>query len=82
MIKDEINLRIWGGRVVSDAVVNSRIRSARQILGDSGQEQRLIETVRGMGFRFAADVTSEVTAASKASVFVPTPLRPPSNVNA
>jgi len=50
--KDELNLRIWGGRVVSDAVVNSRIRSARQAIGDDGKSQRLIQTVRNRGFRF------------------------------
>lgn len=53
--KDELNLRVWGGRIVSDAVVNSRIRTARQVLGDDGKAQRLIETVRGRGFRFALE---------------------------
>ena len=37
--KDEINERVWGGRIVTDAAVNSRIRSARQALNDSGNEQ-------------------------------------------
>ncbi len=56
--KDEINERVWGGRVVSDAAVNSRIRSARQALNDSGKEQRLIKTVREHGFRFVGEVAS------------------------
>lgn len=43
--KDELNERIWNGRVVSEAVVNSRIRSARQAIGDDGKAQRLIRTV-------------------------------------
>ena len=50
--KDELNLKIWGGRVVSEAVVNSRVRSARRALGDDGRTQRLIKTVHGRGFRF------------------------------
>lgn len=50
--KDELNERIWNGRVVSEAVVNSRIRSARQAIGDDGKSQRLIKTVHRRGFRF------------------------------
>ena len=53
--KDELNLRVWGGRVVSDAVVNSRVRSARQVLGDDGKAQRLIKTVHNRGFRFLGE---------------------------
>lgn len=59
--KDELNERIWGGRIVSEAAVSSRIRSARQAVADSGAEQRLIKTVRGRGFRFVGQV--ENTAA-------------------
>ncbi|MDJ0950202.1 MAG: winged helix-turn-helix domain-containing protein [Alphaproteobacteria bacterium] len=55
--KDEINLRVWGGRVVSEAVVNSRVRTARRAIGDDGKAQRLIRTVHGRGFRFVGDVT-------------------------
>lgn len=50
--KDELNERIWNGRVVSEAVVNSRIRSARQAIGDDGKAQRRIRTVHRRGFRF------------------------------
>ena len=50
--KDELNQQIWAGRIVSDAVVNSRIRSARQAIGDDGKAQRLIKTVHSRGFRF------------------------------
>ena len=53
--KDELNQQIWGGRFVSDAVVNSRIRSARLALGDNGTAQRLIRTVRSRGFRFVVE---------------------------
>jgi len=55
--KDEINERVWGGRIVTDAAVNSRIRTARQALEDSGKEQRLIRTIRDHGFRFVGDVS-------------------------
>jgi DNA-binding winged helix-turn-helix (wHTH) protein len=37
--KDEIVAAIWQGRAVSDASISSRIRSARQAVGDSGEKQ-------------------------------------------
>jgi formylglycine-generating enzyme required for sulfatase activity/DNA-binding winged helix-turn-helix (wHTH) protein len=54
--KDEIIERIWEGRIVSDATLSSRIRTARQALGDDGSAQRLIRTIHGRGFRFVGDV--------------------------
>lgn len=54
--KDEIIEKIWEGRVVSDAALSSRIKSARQALGDDGQAQRFIKTVHRIGFRFAGEV--------------------------
>jgi TolB-like protein len=54
--KDEIIEKIWGGRIVSEAAVASRVKSARQALGDDGTEQRLIRTVHGKGFRFVGEV--------------------------
>ncbi len=57
--KDEINREIWGGRIVSDAVVNSRIRTLRQSVDDDGRSQRLIKTIHKRGFRFIGDVWSD-----------------------
>ena len=59
--KDEIIERVWAGRIVSDATLSSRIRTARQALGDDGSAQRLIRTIHGRGFRFIGDV-EEVSA--------------------
>jgi TolB-like protein len=56
--KDELVATIWGGRAVSDSAISSRIKSARQVLGDDGEAQRLIRTVHGRGFRFVGDVTA------------------------
>ncbi len=55
--KDELIERIWNGRIVSDSAVASRIKSARQALGDDGRAQRFIRTIHGVGFRFVADVS-------------------------
>ena len=54
--KEEIFEKLWDGRVVTDATLLSRIKSARKALGDSGKTQRFIKTVYGKGFRFVADV--------------------------
>ncbi len=54
--RDEIFENVWDGRIVSESALSSRIKSARQALGDDGQSQRFIRTVHGKGFRFVADV--------------------------
>ena len=71
--KEDLNERIWGGRVVSEGVVNSRIRSARQALGDSGQAQRMIETVRGRGFRLSKSLDVAVVYPDHQPAPVPEP---------
>lgn len=55
--KDEINEKIWNGRVVSDASLASRLRAARSAIGDSGSEQKLIRTIPNVGIQFVGDVT-------------------------
>jgi DNA-binding winged helix-turn-helix (wHTH) protein len=55
--KDEIIDRVWHRRVVSDATLNSRIKSARQAIGDSGASQQLIRTIRGRGLRFVSEAS-------------------------
>jgi TolB-like protein len=56
--RDEIIAGVWGGRFVSDSAVSSRIKSARQAIGDDGRAQRMIKTLHGTGFRFVAEVTA------------------------
>lgn len=53
--RDEIIEKVWDGRTVSDAAVASRVKSARQALGDDGKSQRFIRTLHGRGFRFVAE---------------------------
>ncbi len=50
--KEELMDNVWGGRFVSETAVTSRIKQARQAIGDNGQAQRLIRTVHGRGYRF------------------------------
>ncbi|MBI1237751.1 MAG: transcriptional regulator [Alphaproteobacteria bacterium] len=54
--KDEIIEKIWEGRIVSDAAVASRIKSARAAVGDDGRAQRVIRTAHRQGVRFVAPV--------------------------
>ena len=56
--RDEIVEGVWQGRLVSEATIDGCIKSARRILGDSGDSQSYIRTVRGRGFEFAVPVTA------------------------
>ncbi|MGA7013830.1 MAG: transcriptional regulator, partial [Pseudolabrys sp.] len=54
--KDDLIASVWGGRIVSDSTVDSRINAVRKAIGDSGKEQRLIRTSARKGFRFVGDI--------------------------
>ncbi|MBW4933168.1 winged helix-turn-helix domain-containing protein [Marinobacter sp. F4206] len=54
--KEDLIDHVWQGRVMSDAAISSRIKSARQAIGDDGKTQRFIKTQHGIGFRFIGDV--------------------------
>jgi pimeloyl-ACP methyl ester carboxylesterase/DNA-binding winged helix-turn-helix (wHTH) protein len=62
--KDELIAKVWGGRIVSDAALSSRIKSARRAIGDDGEQQRLIRTVHGRGFRFVGEAAPSPDAAA------------------
>jgi len=57
--KDEINEKIWKGRIVSDAALSSSIKMARQALDDDGRKQAVVRTIHKKGFRFVAKVNTE-----------------------
>jgi adenylate cyclase len=54
--KDDLIASIWGGRIVSDATLTSRVYAARRAVGDSGQGQKLIRTITRKGLRFVGAV--------------------------
>jgi DNA-binding winged helix-turn-helix (wHTH) protein len=56
--KDDLIASVWGGRIVSDSTLTSRINAARKAVGDSGEEQKVIRTVARKGFRFVAGVNA------------------------
>ncbi|MDX2381731.1 MAG: transcriptional regulator, partial [Acidimicrobiia bacterium] len=53
--KEELLDNVWGDRFVSESALTSRIKTARQMVGDSGREQGVIKTVHRRGYRFVAD---------------------------
>jgi TolB-like protein/cytochrome c-type biogenesis protein CcmH/NrfG len=54
--KDDLIASVWGGRIVSESTLTSRINAARKAVGDSGSEQRLVRTIARKGVRFIGDV--------------------------
>lgn len=61
--RDEIVEKIWQGRAISETAISSRMKSLRQALGDDGNEQRIIRTIHGRGFRLVAEVTLKTPGA-------------------
>ncbi|SCB53177.1 TolB amino-terminal domain-containing protein [Bradyrhizobium yuanmingense] len=54
--KDDLIAAVWGRRIVTDAALATRLDAARNAVGDSGDEQRLIKTLQRKGFRFVGAV--------------------------
>ena len=52
--REAIIERVWEGRFVSDATVSSCVKAVRKALGDSGENQTYVRTIRGRGFQFTA----------------------------
>jgi TolB-like protein len=59
---DDLIATVWGGRIVSESTLSSRITAVRHAVDDSGEHQRLIRTVIRKGFRFVGDVREEKDA--------------------
>ncbi len=57
--KDDLIASVWGGRVISESTLTSRINSVRKAIGDNGDEQRLIRTIARKGLRFVGDVQTQ-----------------------
>jgi TolB-like protein/Tfp pilus assembly protein PilF len=81
--KDDLIALVWGGRIVSDSTLTSRINAVRTAVGDSGKSQKLIRTIPRKGVRFVGDVAEQSSgiqladAAQTASDQPPRPLPVP-----
>ncbi len=58
--KEELFETIWGGRIVSESTLTSRINAARHAVGDTGAQQSLIRTSARKGYRFVGLVRDGV----------------------
>src|SRR5581483_632858 len=80
--KDDLIQSVWGGRIVSDSTLTSRINAVRTAIGDSGEDQKLIRTIARKGVRFVGTVrtqrgnTEPPLAGTVLSDEGPEPLRP------
>src|SRR5271156_505578 len=59
--KDELLAGVWPGRILSETVLTKCIGRLRDALGD--QDQNVIKTAYGFGYRFIAPVQVELAAA-------------------
>lgn len=65
--KDDLIANVWNGRIVSDSTLSSRITAARQAIGDSGEDQRLIRTLSRKGFRFVGELSEGASSDDQGS---------------
>src|SRR5437762_5341461 len=66
--RDDLIALVWGGRIVSDSTLDSRINAARNAIGDNGKEQRLIRTIPRKGIRFVGAVNGPCDAQAASQV--------------
>jgi TolB-like protein/cytochrome c-type biogenesis protein CcmH/NrfG len=71
--KDDLIASVWGGRIVSDSTLTSRINAARKAVGDSGENQKLIRTIARKGIRFVGTVRTQPNGAEPAYATGPAP---------
>ncbi|MGN9845149.1 alpha/beta fold hydrolase [Nonomuraea sp. H19] len=80
--KTELLDAVWGGRYISDSALTSRVKMLRRALGDDGNQQRVIATVHGIGYRFVAEVAEldDGTVDATDTVDEPGIVRPPQQI--
>ena len=64
--KDDLIAAIWHRRVVSDSALTTRISAARDAIGDTARQHRIIKTPPGRGFRLIGPVREERDSAHAA----------------
>src|SRR5262249_31063044 len=64
--REELRKRLWPDNtfVDYDLALKKAVNRLREVLGDSAENPRFVETVPRMGYRFIAPVTVDGTAAS------------------
>jgi TolB-like protein/DNA-binding winged helix-turn-helix (wHTH) protein/Tfp pilus assembly protein PilF len=54
--REELCAQVWPEQFISQATLEGVIRTVRQVVGDNGQTQCVIQTLHGYGYRFVASV--------------------------
>jgi len=65
--KDDLLAAVWGGRIVSESTLGSRVAAVRKAIGDRGKGERLIRTVSRKGLRFVGPVREQPNPVSSLS---------------
>lgn len=58
--QDDLMSLVWGEQVVSDETLKQRIKLLRQVLNDTPQTPKYIESVRGRGYRCVANISKKI----------------------
>jgi DNA-binding winged helix-turn-helix (wHTH) protein len=74
--RDDLLDDIWGGRIVSESTLATRINAARSAISDDGESQRLIRTLPRKGIRFVGEVREEEEEQARAKPALALPDKP------
>ncbi len=69
--RDDVIAGVWGGRIVSELALASRVNAVRRAIGDDGSAQRLLKTIVRKGFRFVGEVKEEIAAPKPVAASAP-----------
>jgi DNA-binding winged helix-turn-helix (wHTH) protein/alpha-beta hydrolase superfamily lysophospholipase len=73
--KAELLDSVWGDQFVSESALTTRIKQLRQAVGDSGREQRVVQTVHGRGYRFVGTAEELPGSTHREPLTAPSDLR-------
>jgi predicted ATPase len=62
--REELIAEVWPDVVVSEAALNQAMLMLRKVLGDDGGNPKTVQTIRGRGYRFMADVEERAAPAT------------------
>ncbi len=73
--KSELLDTVWGHQFVTESALTTRIKQLRQAVGDTGKEQKVVQTIHGRGYRFVASVQEMPDAVERPRLAMPDELR-------
>jgi pimeloyl-ACP methyl ester carboxylesterase/DNA-binding winged helix-turn-helix (wHTH) protein len=73
--KTELLDTVWGHQFVTESALTTRVKQLRQAVGDTGRDQRIVQTVHGRGYRFIAPVEELPGGVERTPLPVPDELR-------